>query len=98
MVPSDFSKYEELESVFDYFGDQFQAAVPQLRPRGFIGTVNRTHDRLSIRIEQRGQTVYALDIGKGGSWGDDMLTFAVGQHSSRTLSSTSCLTWNWPPY
>jgi hypothetical protein len=31
-------------------------------------------------MEQRGQTAYALDIGKGGSWGDDMLTFAVGQH------------------
>ena len=80
VVPSDFSKYQELESAFEYLGSQFQAAAPQLRAKGFICTVNRTHDRLSIRIEQRGETVYALDIEKGGSWGDDKLTFGVGHH------------------
>jgi TIR domain len=85
VVPADFSKYEELQAAFDYLGDQFQAAAPQLRPRGFVCTVNRTSDRISIRIERRGDTVYSLDIYKGGSMGDDKLTFGLGHH--RGLSS-----------
>jgi TIR domain-containing protein len=80
VVPSDFSKYEELGKAFEYLGAQFESATPELRPHGFIGTVNRTHDRLSIRIEHRGDTVYALDVYKGGSMGDDKLTFGIGHH------------------
>jgi len=80
VVPADFSKYEELQATFEYLGDQFQAAAPQLRPHGFICTVNRTHDRISIRIEHQGKTVYALDIYKGGSMGDDKLIFGLGHH------------------
>ncbi len=85
VVPTDFSKYEELQVAFEYLGDQFQAAAPQLRTQGFICTVSRTHDRVSVRIEHRGDTVYALDIYKGGSMGDDKLTFGLGHH--RGLSS-----------
>jgi hypothetical protein len=85
VVPSDFSKYEELQASFEYLGNQFQAAAPQLRTRGFICTVNRTHDRISIRVEHRGATVYSLDIYKGGDMGDDKLTFGLGHH--RGLSS-----------
>jgi hypothetical protein len=85
VVPANFSKYEELQAAFEYLGDQFQAAAPQLRAQGFICTVNRTQDRISIRIEHRGETVYALDIYKGGSMGDDKLTFGLGHH--RGLSS-----------
>jgi hypothetical protein len=85
VVPADFSKYEELELVFAYLGEQFTAAAPHLRAKGFICTVNRTHERISIRIEQRGETVYSLDIYRGGSMGDDKLTFGLGHH--RGLSS-----------
>jgi TIR domain len=85
VVPSDFSKYEELQVAFDYLGDQLKAAAPQLRTKGFVGTVNRTQDRISVRIEQHGETVYALDIYRGGSMGDDKLTFGIGHH--RGLSS-----------
>jgi TIR domain len=85
VVPADFSKYEELQAAFDYLGDQFQAAAPQLRPRGFVCTVGHTSDRISIRIERGGDTVYSLDIYKGGSMGDDKLTFGLGHH--RGLSS-----------
>jgi hypothetical protein len=84
VVPADFSKYEELQRAFDYLGDQFQAAAPQLRPLGFVCTVHRTHDRLSIRVEQRGDTVYSLDIYKGGQMGDDKLTFGLGHHRGLT--------------
>ena len=82
VVPADFSKYEELETAFEYLGEQFKAAAPRLRTKGFICTVNRTQDRVSIRIEQRGETVYSLDIYRGGSLGDDKLTFGLGHHRS----------------
>jgi hypothetical protein len=80
VVPADFSKYEELQVAFEYLGEQFKAAAPRLRTKGFICTVNRTHDQVSVRIEYRGETVYALDIYRGGSMGDDKLTFGVGHH------------------
>ncbi|MFC1410739.1 TIR domain-containing protein [Streptacidiphilus sp. N1-12] len=82
VVPAGFSKYEELQVVFDYFGSQFQTAAPLLRPRGFICTVNRIPERISVRIEHNGQTVYSLDIYKGGNMGDDKLTFGLGHHRS----------------
>jgi hypothetical protein len=80
VVPAEFSKYQELQSAFDFLHDQFQLAVPRLRPLGFIGTVTRSDNHVSIRIESRGQTVYSLDITKGSGWGDDKLSFAVGRH------------------
>jgi hypothetical protein len=80
VVPSDFSKYEELGVVFEYLGEQFTTTAPHLRTKGFIGTVNRNQDRISIRIEHRGETVYSLDIYRGGSMGDDKLTFGLGHH------------------
>jgi hypothetical protein len=80
VVPAEFSKYQELQSVFDFLRDQFQSAVPRLRPLGFIGTVTRSDNQICVRVESRTQTVYSLDITKGGSWGDDKLTFAVGRH------------------
>ncbi|MGH3220488.1 MAG: TIR domain-containing protein [Streptosporangiaceae bacterium] len=85
VVPTDFSKYEELGVAFEYLGEQFTAAAPRLRTTGFICTVNRNQDRISIRIENRGETVYSLDIYRGGSMGDDKLTFGLGHH--RGLSS-----------
>lgn len=85
VVPANFSKYRELQTVFDYLAEQFQAALPQLEPSGFIGTLNRQEARLSVRIEHRGDTVYSLDVYKGGSFGDDKLEFGLGHH--RSLSS-----------
>jgi hypothetical protein len=80
VVPAEFSKYQELQSVFDFLRDQFQSAVQQLRPLGFIGTVTPSESQIAVRIESRGQTIYSFDVTKGGSWGDDRLTFAVGRH------------------
>ncbi|MDR8407989.1 toll/interleukin-1 receptor domain-containing protein [Nonomuraea sp. 3-1Str] len=80
VVPAHFSKYRELEAVFEYLGVQFQGAEPQLEPLGFVTTVNRIQDRISIRIEQQGQVVYALDIYKGGDMGDDKLHFGLDHH------------------
>jgi hypothetical protein len=78
VVPATFSKYKELQVVFDFLGAQFQAAIPRLDERGFVGTVDRMERRLSLRIERAGETIYALDIYKGGSFGDDILEFGLG--------------------
>lgn len=80
VIPAEFSKYEELQVSFDYLGDQFQVAAPQLRPKGFVCTVRRSESLLAVRVEQRGETVYSLDISRGGSFGDDQLEFALGRH------------------
>jgi hypothetical protein len=92
VVPAEFSKYQELQTVFDFLRDQFQLAVPQLHPLGFIGTVTKSDNQVSVRIETHGQTVYSLDIIKGGSWGDDKLTFAVGRHRMPGNSSNGWVT------
>jgi hypothetical protein len=80
VVPADFSKYEELGVTFEYLDKQFAAAAPHLRTKSFICTVSSTQDRIAIRIEHRGETVYSLDISRGGSMGDDKLMFSLGGH------------------
>jgi hypothetical protein len=84
VVPTAFSKYRELQIVMDYLADQYQAALPQLEASGFIGTLNRQEAQLAIRVEHRGDTVYSLDIYKGGGLGDDKLTFGLGHHRGLT--------------
>ncbi|WP_299951927.1 toll/interleukin-1 receptor domain-containing protein [uncultured Modestobacter sp.] len=83
---SDWSKYEELDRVFDYLVDQFTVGAPQLRVKGFICTVKRQGDRLMVRVERLGETVYSLDITKGGPMGDDHITWGINQRSYSTSS------------
>lgn len=92
VVSRQFSKYRELQVTFDYLMSQYQDAVPQLEPQGFIGTVSRTDAVVSVRIERNGRTVYALDITKGGPMGDDKLSFRIGEHSYSTNSSNGYAT------
>lgn len=79
VVPQAFSKYQELKVAFDYLASQFEAALGQLSQYGFIGTVDKMERQLSIRIEGAGTTIYALDVYRGGTMGDDKLEFAVDQ-------------------
>ena len=78
VVPQNFSTYRELDTTYDYLADQLQAAVHQLESAGFVGTVRRGDTKIAVRIERQGQTVYALDIEKGSSFGDSSLNFVVG--------------------
>ncbi|MFI5954935.1 TIR domain-containing protein [Cryptosporangium sp. NPDC051539] len=80
VVPQSFSKYKELRVVFDFLAAQFERAVAQLNAHGFVGTVEKLERKLIIRIERSGQTVYALDINRGGNMGDDKLEFALDQN------------------
>jgi hypothetical protein len=76
VVPDSFSKYQELQRVYDYLADRFREAVAKLTSHGFVGTVHKSDTTLTVRIERRGDTVYALNINKGGSFGDDRLDFS----------------------
>jgi hypothetical protein len=87
-VRDDFSKYEAQQTALHYLGDQFQVAAPQLRTRGFVCTVHRTDSAIAIRVERRGDTVYALDIRRGGIGGDETLNFVVGLHDAGAICSS----------
>jgi hypothetical protein len=91
----DFSKYEVQQAALQYLGDQFQVAAPQLRTRGFVCTVHRTESSVAIRVERRGDTVYALDIRRGGIGGDETLNFVVGLHDAAAICSSG---WARPVY
>lgn len=94
-MAEDFSKYEAQQTALHYLGDQFQVAAPQLRTRGFVCTVHRTEFAIAIRVERRGDTVYALDIRRGGIGGDETLNFVVGLHDAAAICSSG---WARPVY
>jgi hypothetical protein len=77
-TPDDFSVYQELQRVLEYLGQRFHDAAQELRPTGFICTVERSDSEVMIRIERRGRPVYGLDIRRGGLYQDDVLNFVVG--------------------
>ncbi|HEY2058565.1 MAG TPA: hypothetical protein VGH57_09355, partial [Amycolatopsis sp.] len=61
----------------------------QLESAGFVGTVRRGDAKIAVRIERQGQTVYGLDIEKGGPFGDSSLNFVVGTHHMRAGGNSS---------
>ena len=81
VVPADFSKYQELRNVMEFMGDNFERAILELRRVGFMGTVGRAPDGVSIRIERSGETLYSLDIRKA-SMSDGAIEFALNQYRS----------------
>lgn len=81
-VPATFSRYAEQDAAMRYLGEQFAAAVPGLRRRGFVGTAHYGDSRIALRIERAGEPVYALDIQRGGIGGDETLNFVVGRHDA----------------
>jgi hypothetical protein len=94
---SDWSKYEELDRLFDYLATQFTNGATQLRTRGFVCTVKPLGDRLMIRVERNGETVYGLDFTKGGGlgWGDHRLTWSLDH---RGYSPNSYNGWATPAW
>jgi hypothetical protein len=53
-------------------------ALSQLSSLGFAGRARVNGGILAVRIERQGETVYALDVQRGGFSGDDQLDFVVG--------------------
>ncbi|MFC6093704.1 hypothetical protein [Saccharothrix lopnurensis] len=79
-VPATFSRYTEQDATLRYLGEQFAAALPGLARRGFVGTAHVGGARIAVRVERAGDTVYALDIQRGGIGGDETVNFVLGRH------------------
>lgn len=94
-VPVSFSRYAEQDAALRYLGEQFAAAAPGLARRGFVGSVHRGDSRVAVRIERAGDTVYALDIQRGGIGGDDTVNFVLGRHDPGSVCSNG---WARPVY
>lgn len=95
VVPSAFSRYAEQDATLRYLGEQFAAAVPGLRRLGFTGTAYRGGPGISLRVERAGDTVYALDVQRGGIGGDETVNFVVGLHDAGSACTNG---WARPVY
>ncbi|GAA4296208.1 hypothetical protein GCM10023148_57140 [Actinokineospora soli] len=69
--------------------------MPGLAKRGFAGTARVGDGRIAVRVERAGDTVYALDIQRGGIGGDETLNFVVGRHDAGSACSNG---WARPVY
>ncbi|RZQ63383.1 hypothetical protein [Amycolatopsis suaedae] len=94
-IPASFSRYAEQDAALRYLGAQFAAAVPKLERRGFVGTVHVADAQIAVRVERAGDTIYALDIQRGGIGGDETLNFVVGRHDAGSVCSNG---WARPVY
>ncbi|TDP94983.1 hypothetical protein EV186_105215 [Labedaea rhizosphaerae] len=97
-VPATFSRYAEQAAALRYLGEQFTAAMPGLGGRGFVGTAHLGDSRIALRIERAGDTVYALDIQRGGIGGDETVNFVVGRHDGDIHGSACTNGWARPVY
>jgi hypothetical protein len=87
ITPDTWSKYTELDAVWDDLHRRFLGGAEQLRLQGLICTVRLQGDTLAIRTERHGKTVAGLNIRKGVQMGDDKLTWSVGIPSAFSASS-----------
>ena len=78
VTPSAYSKYNELDRIFDHLAERFQAGAQQLDGNGFMSNVRVRDDSITVRVEHGGNTVAGININKGGSMGDDKITWLVG--------------------
>ncbi|PPK64827.1 hypothetical protein V5P93_006230 [Actinokineospora auranticolor] len=94
-TPVGFSRYAEQDATLRYLGEQFAAALPGLDRERFTGTAHVGDARIAVRVEQAGDTVYALDIQRGGIGGDETVNFVVGRHDVGSACSNG---WARPVY
>ncbi|MFG2340888.1 TIR domain-containing protein [Streptomyces yangpuensis] len=78
-TPGSFSRYRELELSFRYLTEQFKVAASLIDETGFVCTVRNSESELRVRVEQRGRTLYGIDIQLGGMGRDDVLNFVLAQ-------------------
>jgi TIR domain len=95
IVPASWSKYEELDKVFEKLTADFRRGGEQLRQRGLICSVRERPDHLIVRVERGGQTVAGLDVRRGTQIGDDHITWSTNYTTS---SSNSYNGWATPTY
>ncbi len=86
ITPSSYSKYDELDGIFDHLVERFRAGALQLRDNGLMCNVRVRDESITVRVEHGGNTVAGLDIKKGGSIGDDRITWSIGYRNFTTNS------------
>lgn len=86
VTPSTYSKYDELDKIFNHLAEQFQAGALQLRDNGFMCNVRVRDDSITVRVEHGGNTVAGININKGSTMGDDKITWLAGYHHFTTNS------------
>jgi hypothetical protein len=92
VTPSAYSKYNELDRIFDHLAERFQAGAQQLEGNGFMTNVRVRDDSITVRVERGGNTVAGININKGGSMGDDKITWLVGYRHFETNASNGFAT------
>lgn len=92
VTSSAYSKYNELDRIFDHLAERFQAGAHQLDGNGFMANVRVRDDSITVRVEYGGNTVAGININKGGSMGDDKITWLVGYRNFGTNASNGFAT------
>jgi hypothetical protein len=94
ITPDSWSKYAELDKLWNYLLNRFNDGAEQLQPQGLMCTVRVSGDSLAVRVERYGKTVAGLDLRKGTQMGDDHITWSAGVTIS--FSSNSFNGWARP--
>jgi TIR domain-containing protein len=95
IVPNTWSKYEELDRLFEYLVTQFRQCAEQLREQGLMCSVRQRGDQLIVRVEGGGETIGGIDIWRGTQMGDDHITWNINW---RCASSNSFNGWAVPTF
>lgn len=94
IVPSSWSKYEELDKIFDLLIARFKQGAEQLRKHDLVCSVRVREDLLMVRVERGGDTVAGIDIRRGGI-SDSQISWSLDW---RTGSSNSYNGWGTPKF
>jgi hypothetical protein len=65
---------EPAQAQLRALAEQFAAASPELAKRGLAGTVHLGDTTVAVRVERENDTVYALEVHRGG---DETVNFVV---------------------
>jgi hypothetical protein len=95
IVPSSWSKYEELDRIFDKVVADFKRGAAQLRQQDLICSVRERPDHMIARVERGSETVAGLDVHRGTQMGDDHITWSTNYSMG---SSNSFNGWATPVF
>jgi TIR domain len=95
VVPTSWSKYDELDRIFERVVAGFKQGAEQLKQQGFACNVRERPDHLIVRVERGGDTVAGLDVHRGTQMGDDHITWSTNY---TTGGSSSFNGWATPAF
>jgi hypothetical protein len=86
IIPRTYNKYEEAEALLEYLSEQFKIHLPELKSEGYAPIVRHHEDKVRVRVEKDGRTIFALNIFFSGM-GDSELGFNYEQTASPSTNS-----------